>query len=88
MVVGQAIANDLPNERATRDLDEVSRTVLEILDVAVGGGRVSCLVAALTPVSRNVFNWEAAERRADWEENHGRFVEFGDVKDLLLDLHS
>ena len=88
MVVGQAIANDLPNERATRDLDEVSRTVLEILDVAVGGGRVSCLVAALTPVSRNVFNWEAAERRADWEENHGRFVEFGDVKGLLLDLHS
>ncbi|MCK5593463.1 hypothetical protein KAI31_05125 [Candidatus Bathyarchaeota archaeon] len=88
MVVGQAITNSLPNERATRDLDEVSRTVLEILDVAVGGGRVSCLVAALTPVSRNVFNWEAAERRADWEENHGRFVEFGDVKDLLLDLHS
>jgi len=88
MVVGQAITNSLPNERATRDLDEVSRTVLEIPDVAVGGGRVSCLVAALTPVSPNVFNWEAAGRRADWEENHGRFVEFGDVKDLLLDLHS
>jgi len=86
MVLGQAITNSLPNERATRDLDEVSRTVLEIPDVAVGGGRVSCLVAALT--SRNVFNWEAAERRADWEGNHGRFVEFGDVKDLLLDLHS
>ncbi len=88
MVVGQAITNSLPNERATRDLDEVSRTVLEILDVAVGGGRVSCLVAALTHAGLNVFNWEAAERRADWEENHGRFVEFGDVKDLLLDLHS
>ena len=88
MVVGQAITNSLPNERATRDLDEVSRTVLEILDIAVGGGRVSCLVAALTPVSFNVFNWEAAERRADWEGNHGHFVEFGDVKDLLLDLHS
>ena len=88
MVVGQAITNSLPNERVARNLDEVSRTVLEILDVAVGGGRVSCLVAALTPVSRNVFNWEAAEGRADWEENHGRFVEFGDVKDLLLDLHS
>jgi len=88
MVLGQAITNSLPNERATRDLDEVSRTVLEIMDVAVGGGRVSCLVAALTPVSRNVFNWETAESRADWEGNHGRFVEFGDVKDLLLDLHS
>ncbi|MDP2932192.1 MAG: hypothetical protein Q8O05_06845 [Chloroflexota bacterium] len=88
MVVEQAITNSLPNERATRDLDEVSRTVLEIPDIAVGGGSVICLVAALTPVGRNVFNWEAAERRADWEENHGRFVEFGDVKDLLLDLHS
>ncbi len=88
MVVGQTITNSLPNERVTRDLDGVSRTVSEILDVAVGGGRISCLVAALTPVSRNVFNWEAAERRADWEEKHGRFAEFGDVKDLLSDLHA
>ena len=88
MVVGQAITNSLLNERATRDLDEVSRTVLEILDITVGGGRVSCLVAALTPVSRNVFNWEAAERRADWEESHGRFVEFSNIKDLLSYLHS
>ncbi len=88
MVVGQVITNSLPNERATRDLDEVSRTVLEIPDIAVGGGRVICLVAALTPTSREAFNWEAAERRADWEESHGRFVEFSDVKDLLSDLHS
>ena len=87
MVTGQVITDNLPNERATRDLDGVARTVSEI-KLIVGGGNVTCMVASLTPVGLNVFNWEDAESRADWEEQHGRFVEFGGVKDLLLDLHS
>jgi hypothetical protein len=28
------------------------------------------------------------EKRADWEEKHGRFIEFNNVKDLLSNLHS
>lgn len=80
-----------PNRTATRDLyEDFSRTVLEIKNLGISGAlNVDyLLVSGLTPVSRKVFNWEAAERRANWEESHGRFVEFGDVKDLLSDLHS
>jgi hypothetical protein len=80
-----------PDKTATRDLKEdFSRTILQVKNVAIGWGlNVDCLImSALTPVSRNVFNWDAAERRADWEQSHGRFVEFGDVKGLLSDLHS
>jgi hypothetical protein len=46
------------------------------------------MMSALIPVGLEVFNWEAAERRADWEESHGRFVEFSNIKDLLSYLHS
>ena len=74
---------------ATRDLNEdYSRTVFTIDKLATGGGlNVDCLIMSAL-VSRKAFDWEAAERRADWEEMHGRFVEFGNVKDLLSDLHS
>lgn len=75
-----------PNRTATRDLsDDFSRMVLGIADL---GEPISYLLSTITPVSFKVFNWEAAESRADWEESHGRFVEFNDVKDLLSNLHS
>ena len=82
-----------PNRTATRDLnDDFSRMVfgVDIIDLGVSGGpNVSHLIlSAVAPVSREPFNWEAAEKRADWEESHGRFVEFSDVKDLLSNLHS
>jgi hypothetical protein len=60
--------------------------VLDIEDL--GETVTSFIVSAITPINLKVFNWEAAERRADWEENHSRFVEFRDVKDLLSDLRS
>jgi len=83
-----------PNRTATRDLnDDFSRMVfgVDIIDLGKSGGfnGISHLIlSAITPVSREVVNWEAAERRADWEESHGRFVEFSDVNDLLSNLHS
>ncbi len=82
-----------PNRTATRDLnDDFSRTVfgVNMADLGETGGlNVTYLImSALTPIGLKVFNWEAAERRADWEESQGRFVAFGDVKDLLSDLHS
>jgi|GEM_PF-6858566 len=81
-----------PNTTATRNLDaDFSRMVFEIrglADFLVGGGLNTLLVSALAPITLKAFDWDAAERRADWEESHGRFVEFGDVKDLLSDLHS
>ena len=83
-----------PNKTATRDLkDDFSRMVfgVDIVDLGVSGGHndvTHLIVSAMTPISRGVFSWEAAERRADWEESHGRFVEFSDVKDLLSNLHS
>ncbi len=80
-----------PRETATRDLNEdFLRTVLEIKHLKVVGGLIedTLMIPALTPINLIAFNWDAAERRADWEENHGRFVEFGDIKDLLSDLHS
>ncbi len=70
-----------PNRPATEDLSDVfSHMVIKDLI----SGDLDIIVSVITPV----FNWEAAERRADWEENHGRFVEFSDVKDLLSNLHS
>ena len=82
------------NRTATRNLnDDFSRMVfsVDIIDLGKSGGvdGISHLIlSAITPVSHEVFNWEATERRADWEESHGRFVEFSDVKDLLSNLHS
>jgi len=80
-----------PRKTATRDLNEdFLRTVLEIKHLAIVGGLIEdkLMISALTPINLSAFNWDAAEKRADWEETHGRFVEFGDIKDLLSDLHS
>ena len=83
-----------PRDRtATRDpADDFSRMVfgVDIIDLGVSGGsNVSHLIlSAVAPVSSEPFNWEAAEKRADWEGSHGRFAEFSDVKDLLSNLHS
>lgn len=80
-----------PNRTATRNLnDDFARMVfsVDIIDSALSGG-IDCLIlSAITPISLEPFNWEAAEKRADWEEKHGHFVEFTNLKDLLLDLHS
>ncbi len=81
------------NKTATRDLnDDFSRTVfgVDIIDLGKSGGvnGISHLIlSAIISASREVFNWDASERRADWEESHGHFVEFSDVKDLLSNLH-
>ena len=81
-----------PNKTATRELeDDFSRTVfsVDIIDLGTYGGvnGISHLIlSSLVPIDHEVFNWEVAERRADWEESHSRFVEFSDVKDLLSDL--
>ncbi len=82
-----------PDRTATRDLShDFSRMVfgVDIVDLGVSGGlNVKYLImSAITPVSLKVFSWEAAERRADWEETRGHFVEFSNVEDLLSDLHS
>ena len=71
-----------PNPPATGDLSNVfSHMVIKDL---ITNGDLDITVSVIAPV----FNWEAAEERADWEENHGHFVEFSDVRDLLSDLHS
>jgi len=70
-----------PNRTATRDLSDVFSHMM-IKDLLSGG------LDIIVSVSSEVFNWEMAERRADWEEKHGRFMEFTDVRDLLSDLHS
>lgn len=74
----------------TRDLSsDFSRMVFEAaLGETVGGVCNRLMMSALIPVGLEVFNWEAAERRADWEKRHSRFVEFSDVNDLLSDLHT
>ncbi len=83
-----------PNRTATRDLNEdFARMVfgVKMPDLGVIGGfnnESYLIVSVITPISREVFNWEAAENRADWEERHGRFREFSNVKDLLSYLHS
>ena len=70
------------NRPATEDLSDVfSHMVIKDLIIS---GDLDIIVSVITPV----FNWEAAEKRADWEKSHGRFVEFSDVKDLLSNLHS
>ena len=79
------------NEKATRDLNEdFFRAVLWIKHLAIVGGLTedTVMISVLTPINPSAFNWAAAGRRADWEETHSRFVEFGDIKDLLSDLHS
>jgi len=94
MTIEQTIAGELtvwpPDTTATRDLNgDFARMVfgVSIVDLEISG--VDCLIlSALTPVSREVFDWDAAEKRADWEEKHGRFAEFDNVKDLLSNLHS
>jgi hypothetical protein len=94
MTIEQNVAGKLttwpPDTTATRDLDEdYARMVfgVSIFDLAKSG--VDCLIlSALWPVSREAFDWDAAEKRADWEQKHGRFIEFDNVKDLLSNLHS
>ncbi len=82
-----------PDRTATRELnDDFSRMMfdVDIIDSGVSGGvNVNRLIlSAIAPIAREPFNWEGAEQRADWEESHGHFVEFNDVKDLLSDLHA
>ena len=81
-----------PNKTATRDLNADFSRMVFLVDITDFGelGHLNLnylLMSALTPIGLNVFNWDAVEMRADWEESHGRFVEFNDVKDLLSDLH-
>ena len=90
--MGQIITADWaatpPNKEATQDLMVFG---MDIEDLGVSGGHKDItylIMPATAPIDYRVFNWEAAERRADWEESHGRFVEFSDVKDLLSNLHS
>ena len=74
----------------TRDLsNDFSRMVFEtVLGETVGGVCNRLMMSVLIPVGLEVFDWEIAERRADWEARHSRFVEFSDVNDLLSDLHT
>ena len=90
-VLNSKMATWPPNRTATRNLnDDFARMVfgLDIIGSSLNIG-IDCLIlSAVIPFSREPFNWEDAEKRADWEENHGHFVEFSDVKGLLSDLHS
>lgn len=90
--VKNAKLNTWPPERtATRNLnDDFARMVfsVDVINTAITGSIDFLMLWAVTPLSREPFNWEAAEKRADWEEIHGHFAEFTDVKDLLSDLHS
>lgn len=101
MTAEQIVTNQMtvwpPNRTATRDLDDVfSHMVikdlksegLDIYNKALLHLTTSTDPYIIVSVSSEVFDWESAEQRADWEENHGRFMEFSDVKDLLSDLHS
>jgi hypothetical protein len=79
------------NKDATRDLNEnFFGTFLEIKHIPIVGGMIvdKLMISVLTPINLSIFNWDAAERRADWEAAHRHFSEFGDIKDLLSDLHS
>ncbi len=78
------------NRTATRDLyDDFARIIYGVSIVDVGTGvDYRLMVPILAPNSRGAFDWNAAEKRADWEESHGRFAEFGNLNDLLADLHS
>ena len=91
MTMEQVVTGWRSNRTATRELnDDFSRTVfsVDIVDPGANVGVNRLTLSALTPIGRDVFNWEAAEKRADWEESHGRFLEFNDIKDLLSNLHS
>ena len=46
------------------------------------------IIESTVEVGDKRFDWDAVEKRADREESQGRFIEFGNVKDLLSDLHS
>jgi len=77
-----------PHKTATRDLSEdFFLTVWEIKDL-VGLYVDNLVVSSFTPIDISTFNWDAAEKRANWEETHRHFVEFDDINDLLSDLHS
>ena len=80
---------------ATRALSEDFRRMVFIadhVDVWIGGGLIipylKLVLSAITPINPRVFDWEAAEKRADWEAANGRFSEFTNVRELLKDLHS
>lgn len=93
MTTEQAITASLvtwpPNRTAWRDLNDDFSSILHGVGIAdLNVPYLILIMSAETPVSRKAFDWEAAERRADWEEGHGRFVEFSNIKDLLSDLHS
>jgi hypothetical protein len=52
-------------------------------------GGINCLLfSAITPINCEPFDWVLAEKRADWEQQHGCFIEFNNLTDLLSDLHS
>lgn len=93
MPIEQVVTGSLaawPRNRTTMEdlTEDFSRMVFDVGLVVSVGMDVPYLISVITPISREVFSWEAAERRADWEESHGCFVEFSDVKDLLSNLHS
>ena len=95
MTIGQVSTGRLPlwpaDRTATRELTDYFARIVFDVDMADSGvsGGVKCLtLSAIALISSEPFNWEAAENRADWEERHGRFVEFNNVKDLLSNLHS
>jgi len=88
VVIGNSLSRQ-PQGMPTRSLNEdFSSTVFGVDDLRETGlSKVCLLISVLTPFRPQAFNWEAAERRADWEENHGRFANFNNVKELLSDLH-
>lgn len=79
-----------PEGTPTRDLSNDFSVMLfgieDLKDTELS--KICVLISVLTPSRLKAFDWEAAERRADWEESHSRFSEFNNVKDLLLDLHT
>ncbi len=53
-------------------------------------GAIDILVAAksyLAKLVKEAMRWEEEEKRADKEEIEGKFKEFGNVKELLDELH-
>jgi len=86
MTMEQVMSGELTmwgaNRTATEDLSGVF-SHMGIKDLTMSGD-LRIIVSVVSPM----FDWEAAEKRADWEGSHGRFMEFRDVKGLLSDLHS
>ena len=88
MIIGKSTTWPL-NRTATRDLDDdFARMVVNVDIVDLGLGFSRLILPILVPITHEPFTWEAAEKRADWEESHGCFVEFNNVKDLLSNLNS